>query len=249
MRIRAVIIDDERSIRELLRQTLEQNFADIVEVVGEAEDVAPGADLIRTQQPDLVFLDIKMKRGTGFDLLEELGEQDFEAVFITAFDDHALEAFRFSAFGYLLKPVKLADLEKVLRKLSAQLEERVLAKSRRLKVLIEHYAGEQVHKLVIKNMRGFQVLELKQIVRLESEVNYTHFFTAKGAKHTSSRTIKHYDELLRAHGFYRVHQQHVVNLAHVVRYEKGEGGSVVLSDGVAVPLAKKRKPGFLQRFL
>lgn len=248
-RIKAVIIDDERTVRELLRGNLEQEFAHLIEVVGEADDVGPAVQVIKEVNPDVVFLDIKMKKGTGFDVLEQLGEQDFEVIFITAYDEYAVQAFKFSAFGYLLKPITLSELTLVLDKLSRHIEERKVAKGKRLKVLVENYAGEQVQKLVIKNMKGFQVLELKHILHLESENNYTHFHMVDGTRYTSSRTIKLYDELLAAHGFYRVHQQYVVNLGHVVRYQKGEGGSAELSDGTTVPVAKKRKSGFLKRFL
>jgi two-component system LytT family response regulator len=248
-KIRAVIIDDEKSLRLLLRQNLETEFSQTIQIVGEADDVEPGVALILEQKPAVVFLDIKMKKGTGFDLLNRIEEKNFEVVFVTAYDEYAVEAFQFSAFGYLLKPFKLSQLQTIIDKLLVQLKESATDKGKQLKVLIENYSGEQVQKLVIKNMSGFQVLELKQLVRLESEINYTHFYMSDGKKFTSSRTIKVYEELLAKHGFYRVHQQYVVNLGHVISYVKGEGGTAILSDSSEIPVAKKRKSGFLKRFL
>lgn len=249
MALNAVIIDDERTVRELLRGTLESEFSELVTIVGEADDVQPAIEIITNTKPDVVFLDIRMRTGTGFDVLEGLQDQDFEVVFVTAYDEYAVEAFKFSAFGYLLKPIKLSDLEIVIKKLWDHIEEQKSAKNKRLKVLVENYAGDKVEKLVIKNMKGFQVIELKKIVRLQSEANYTHFLMLDGSRYTSSRTIKQYEELLGSHGFFRIHQQHVINLSHVVSYEKGEGGSVILADGNSIPVSRKRKPALMQKFL
>ncbi len=249
MALRAVIVDDERTVRELLRGTLEQEFSDHIEVVGEADDVQPAVDTIIEKKPDVIFLDIRMRTGTGFDVLDKIEDQDFEVIFVTAYDEYAVEAFKFSAFGYLLKPIKLSELEVVITKLVDHIEEQKEGKGKRLKVLVENYSGDKVEKLVIKNMKGFQVIELKKILRLQSEANYTHFIMIDGTRYTSSRTIKQYDELLGPHGFFRIHQQHVVNLAHVVSYEKGEGGTVTMKDGNSIPVSRKRKPALMQKFL
>lgn len=249
MAIKAVIIDDEPAVCAQLEAMLTQHFSGVVKVRGTADDVDSGLKLVRDTSPDLVFLDIKMKRGTGFDLLEQAQGLNFEVVFITAYDEFAVQAFRLSAFGYLLKPIQLSELEQVVDRFASQLDERYGGSKNRLKVLIENYSGEQVRKLVLRSMQGFEVIELRELLRLESDVNYTRLYTKDGNKYTVSRTLKHYEELLLPHGFFRVHQQHVINLGHVLSYHKGEGGTVSLSDGTTVPVSKNRKPGFLSRFL
>ena len=181
--------------------------------------------------------------------LEQVRDCEFEVVFITAHDEYAVQAFKFSAFGYLLKPIKPSELKLLIERLTTYLDEGKHSKSKRLKVLVENYSGEQVRKLVIKNMRGFEVLELRDLVRLESDVNYTNFFMKSGKTYTSSRTLKQYEELLVPHGFCRIHQQHLINLTLVVSYETGEGGTAIMADGSALPVAKKRKSAFVRRFV
>lgn len=248
--IRALIIDDETRARHLLRSMIQQQLGERVEVVGEADDVQSGLMTINKYQPDLVFLDIHMHEGTGFDLLEQVKYINFEIIFITAYDEYAIKAFQFSAFGYLLKPLKTKELVDVVDRLENHIQKLKDGSDRRVKVLVENYGNDQtIKKLIINHMNGFDVSLVEDIIRLEGDGNYTNFILTNSRKVMTSRTLGEYEELLFSHGFYRIHQSTIVNLRHVVRYIKGSGGEVEMSDGNSLKVSRYRKSGFLKTFL
>ncbi|MCD6069250.1 MAG: DNA-binding response regulator [Bacteroidetes bacterium] len=248
--IKVLIIDDEKDARFLLRNMLERSFADKISVIAEAEDVEPGILAIETHKPDVVFLDVQMRKGTGFDLLQGIGNLDFEVVFITAHNQYAVDAFKFSAFGYLLKPIKLKDITEVIDKLESHLIQQKDSADKRLKVLVENYGADgEIQKLIISNIDGFQVVKIKDILRLEGDRNYTHFITEEGKKITASKSLGEFEELLNNYGFFRIHQSTMVNLRHVTGYQKGDGGSVEMSDGSNQKLSRHRKAEFIKRFI
>lgn len=250
MKTKAVIIDDEPDARYLLRRLLEKQFGERVDILGEADDVVPGIKLIESAQPELVFLDIKMKKGTGFDLLEQINSPNFEVIFATAFDQYAIRAFQFSAFGYLLKPIKARDLGDLLDRFQARAKPEPKEVENRLKVLVSQFQGEgEVRRIVISHMHGFEVVALDQIIRLESDNNISHFFMEGGKRITSSKTLKEYEELLEDFGFYRVHQSHIINLNYVKGYRKTDGGFINMLDGSQVPVSRARRAGFMRRFI
>ncbi len=248
--IRALIIDDEKDARFLLRNLLEQQYKDTITVVDEADDVDTGINIIKKHNPDLVFLDIKMPQGTGFDLLQKLEHVNFEVIFITAYDNYALKAFQFSAFGYLLKPIKSTELNTALLKLESHLQLLKQGAEKRLKVLVENYGDDRkIKKLVISNMEGFKVVTIDDIIRLEGDRNYTHFILTGEQRITTSKTLAEYEGLLNEHGFFRIHQSTIANLRHVVGYLKGDGGSVEMTDGKQLQLARNRKSEFMEKFI
>lgn len=248
--IRALIIDDEKDARFLLRNLLEQQYKDTIVVVDEADDVDSGQLIIKKHNPELVFLDIKMPQGTGFDLLQKLDTINFEVIFITAYDNYAIKAFEFSAFGYLLKPIKSAELSLTISRLNSHLEYLKQGVDKRLKVLVENYGDDRkIKKMVISNMEGFKVVNIEDIVRLEGDRNYTHFILLKEQRITTSKTLAEYEELLVEHGFFRIHQSTIVNLRHVKGYLKGDGGSVEMVDGKLLQLARNRKQQFMEKFI
>ncbi len=247
--INAVIIDDEKDARFLLRNQLEKKHKKKIKVLGEADDVQSGIELIKKHNPDLVFLDIQMKTGTGFDLLKKIGDINFEVVFVTAYDQYAVDAFKFSAFGYLLKPIKSKDLENTILKLEEHFKETKKDINKRLTVLVENYGSEgDIQKLIIPNVDGFQVVKISDIIRLEGDRNYTHFIVLPGKKITTSKSIGEYEELLNEHGFYRIHQSTIVSLRHIIGYFKGDGGTVEMVDGKKAKVSRYRKATFLERF-
>ncbi|MCJ8289760.1 MAG: response regulator transcription factor [Crocinitomicaceae bacterium] len=247
--INAVIIDDEKDARFLLRNLLEKKFGKQINVLGEADDVEPGVALIEKHKPDLVFLDIQMKKGTGFDLLKKIKKIDFEVIFITAYNQYAVDAFKFSAFGYLLKPIKSKDLGEVIEKLEKHLSELKQDTTKRLKVLIENYGSDgDIQKLIIPNIEGFQVVKIADIIRLEGDRNYTHFILAPDKKITTSKSLGEYEELLNDHGFFRIHQSTIVSLRHITAYLKEDGGNVKMTDGGVLKISRHRKTEFLERF-
>lgn len=248
--IRALIIDDEKWARESLRNLVGKDLADRVEVVGEADDVKSGVALIKKQKPDLVFLDIQMHEGTGFDLLEQFKKIDFEVIFVTAYDQYAIRAIEFSALGYLLKPIKAQEIRKVVNRVEEHLESLKSDMDKRIKVLVENYGDDKkIKKLIINHLDGFDVSLVEDIIRLEGDGNYTNFVVANSKNILTSRTLGEYEELLYNHGFYRIHQSTIVNLRHVAKYHKGTGGKVEMSDGELFNVSRYRKAGFLSCFL
>ena len=247
--IKAIIIDDEKDARFILRSLVEKHLSNIT-IVAEADGVETGEEIIKTHNPDLVFLDIQMRTGTGFDLLNKLGNVNFEVIFITAYNQYAVDAFKFSAFGYLLKPIKTRELKDVVGKLENRLKSQQKGVNQRLKVLVENYGNEgEIQKLIINNVEGFQVVKINQIIRLEGDRNYTHFILEGNKKITTSKNIGEYEQLLNDYGFFRIHQSTIISLRHVTAYQKGDGGMVEMTDGKSVKVSRYRKEEFLKRFL
>jgi two-component system LytT family response regulator len=248
-KIKAVIVDDEQNARETLRNIIGKYFDDIT-ILGEADDVQAGVEMIEKQQPQVVFLDIQMPSGNGFDLLMQLSEINFHVIFTTAFDNYAIRAFKFSAFDYLLKPIKIKDMRETIDRLKLEMDNAKSPHSR-LKVLIDNYSNTdgKIKKLVIPSMEGFEVVKLEDIIRCEGERNYTRVIISESNNILVSRTLKEYEELLSDHGFFRIHQSSLINLHHVKKYLKGGGGRVEMTDGVELTVSRYRKEAFVKRFL
>jgi len=237
--IRTIIIDDEEKVRTTTRQILTELRQDI-EFVGEASDVSSGIKVIESLQFDLLLLDIKLPDGTGFDILENLSKIDFKIIFITAFEEFAVKAFKFSAVDYVLKPISAFDLtdaiEKVIHLLQAEY-------SLKLNTLINnnHVHNNHEKRLVLKSVDKIQVVIINEIYRCESDEGYCQFYLADGTKLTISKPLKDYDELLNEHGFFRIHKSHLVNLAHIRRFERSEGGYVIMVDNSKIPVSFRKR--------
>ena len=248
--IKALIIDDEEDARFMLANNLTKNLNDTIEIVGEADGVKTGIEAIQNLSPDIVFLDIQMKDGTGFDLLEQIPNKTFEVIFITAYDQFAIKAFQFSALGYLMKPIKTQELVNTVQMAMDHIEKVQSNSDKRLKVLVENYGDDKkIKKIVISNIEGFIVIALEDLIRLEGDRNYTIFITQENKKYTSSKTLGEYETLLNEFGFFRVHQSTIVNLRHVVAYYKGDGGEVETTDGKRLQVSRNRKAEFVKRFI
>ncbi len=246
--IKAIIIDDEKDARFVLRNLVEKHLGSLT-IVAEADGIETGIEAINKHQPDLVFLDIQMRKGTGFDLLKKIGSINFEVIFVTAYNQYAIDAFKFSAFGYLLKPIKTRELKEVVEKLEKQIKAQKTGINQRLKVLVENYGNQgEIQKLIINNVEGFQVVKIDSIIRLEGDRNYTHFILEDGKKITTSKNIGEYEELLNDYGFFRIHQSFMISLRHVSAYIKGDGGMVKMTDGELLKISRYRKGEFLKRF-
>jgi two-component system LytT family response regulator len=242
--IRTVIIDDEKNARDAIREMLLLMFSD-VEICGEADGVYSGLVLIKEQQPDLVFLDIKMSDGTGFDLLRRLEKRQFTLVFLTAFDDHALEAFRFAATDYLLKPIDPEDLQQAISRTRHLKKEQSIAVDTLLDNLNQTQNSQR--KLVLKTTKSIHLINPAEIMYCESSGNYTHFFLIEQKTILISKTLKEYEEILVPLGFMRVHQSHLVNLSHVQRVDKRDGCTLIMSDDSGIPVSTRRKELLLQK--
>lgn len=247
--IRAILIDDEKDARFLLQNLLQRKLKDQVEVIGEADDVASGYALIEALKPDLVFLDIQMRNGTGFDLLEKFAHIDFEVIFITAYNEYAIKAFKFSAFDYLMKPIKSIELEQSIHKLEEKLKAGKTDKDKHVRILIENYGSKgEIQKLIVNDLEGFKVLEINSIVRLDGDRNYTHIILYDGKKITTTKNLGEYESLLDEHGFFRIHQSTMVSLRHVIGFKKADDGYVEMSDGSWLKVSRSRKQDFISRF-
>ncbi len=246
--IKAVLIDDEADARFLLRNQLTTAFSDQIEIIGEAHDVSSGLTEVKRLKPDLVFLDINMPDGTGFDLLSELDTCPFEVIFVTAYDEYALKAFEFSAFGYLTKPLHSAQFKSTVESYVSRTG--VENEENKVKILMDNYLGDSaVKKLVLPNNKGFEVCEINEISRIEGDRNYSNFFLTSGEKYTSSKTLGQYEKLLAEYGFFRVHQSTIINMSFVKRFRKGSGGEVELTDGSKHKVSRYRKDEFMDKFL
>lgn len=244
--IKIAIIDDEANARLLLRQLL-GGLSIPTQIVGEADDVATGVSLLKQNQANLVFLDIQLHSGTGFDILTQLPQLAAEVVFVTAYDQYAIRAFDFAALGYLLKPVRISELREALMRYSER-NTNGGKNDQRLQTLLTN-AGNQTDRLVVPDLQGFRVIDPKHIIYLRGEVNYTRFFLTDKTELLSSKTLKDYERLLVDLGFCRIHQSFLINLSHVTSYQRGEGGVVTLSNGDHLDVSRRRKADFMKNFL
>lgn len=246
--MRALIIDDETKSREAL-QTLLNDHCENVRVVGFAGDVNEALRQLKVHEPDLVFLDISMPGGTGFDLLKKVPEINFEVIFVTAHDNYAIQAIRSNAIDYLLKPVSIEDLRQAIGKAATKLGER--QRPENLKEIIEALEARvfrQQNKIAVPTSYGLEFIPLNQIVTLEADGSYTCISLVGRNKVLSTRHLKEYESLLPQTEFIRVHHSHIINLEHVKHYHRGEGGSVIMADGSEIMISKRKKKDFLDRF-
>ncbi len=237
----AIIIDDIEKARILLKKDLETYCPEIT-IIGEADGVVTGMKAIRSLSPEIVFLDINMNDGTGFDILEMLGDGDtnIKVIFTTASDEFAVKAFKFAAVDYLLKPIDTEELKKAVSKAIAS----TVKSNDHFDLLLENVSSDrkkEVHKIALHTMDKIHICNVKDIVRCESSINYTTFFFQNGEQILVTKTLKHYDELLSDSGFCRVHQSHLINLAQVREYVKIDGGYIVMNDESNVPISSRKK--------
>lgn len=244
--MKAILVDDENGSRESLALLLEK-YCPQVQVLAKADSMTSALTAIQKYEPELVFLDIEMPNGSGFDLLEKIKDIDFDVVFITAYDHYAIRAIKFSAVDYLLKPVDPEDLKHAVKRVE---EKRLSKKSLgdKYKTLLSNVKSEsKLKKVAIPDGDGLVFINLTDIIRCDSDGNYTYFILNNGKKIMSSRTLGEYEEMFEGENFFRIHRSHLVNLDHVKKYIKGEGGYVVLSDNSQVEVSRRKKIEFLEK--
>lgn len=245
--IRALIIDDEAHCIQRLQTLIMNHAADEVSVAGVYSSAEEGIKGIQQWRPDLVFLDVQMQDKTGFDLLRSLGEINFDIIFTTAYENYAVQAFKFSALDYLLKPVDPDDLLDAIRK-SAGKKNRE-EEAAKLKVLLHnlHDLHGQSRRISVPTSKGFMFLQVSDIVRCQSHINYTTLILKDQQKITIARTLKEFEELLSGYSFFRVHNSHLVNLNYVTGYHRAKGGYVVMADHSEIEVSSRRKDAFLKK--
>ncbi|MBI2280289.1 MAG: response regulator transcription factor [Bacteroidetes bacterium] len=239
--MKAIIIDDEESGRKTVRNFIEKYTPD-VEVVDEADNVKNGLFSILSNKPDVVFLDVRMPDGTGFDLLEKLPKINFKIIFVTAYEQHAIKAFKYSAIDYLLKPVNPDDFIEAINKLKSG--NRIEEIGQKVDILLKNKI--RFNRIALPTSSGLKMISVSEIIRCESDNNYTNFFLISGKKILVSKTLKDFDELLSSEGFYRVHKSHLINIQFVKEYIRGEGGTVVLEDNTPIEVSRRKKDGLIE---
>lgn len=245
--LKAIIVDDEKISREILADYLNKYCKD-VKVMGAGDSAAQGIQLIKEHQPDVVFLDVEMPKGNGFDMLEQLDEINFETVFVTAFDNYAIQALNYSAAYYILKPISIDELIIAVDKIKKERKKNQSVLHTRVLLENMHNKGNINQKIVLPLQDGFEVVSVKDIVHCKANDNFTDFYFSGKPKMMICRTLKFYEELLKEAGFLRVHKSHLINLDHVVKYSKGKGGQLIMSDNSTVDVSPNKKDELLAFF-
>lgn len=246
-KLKAIIVEDELASRETLTSYLIK-YCPNVELIDEADSVKSGLEVIKKHKPDVVFLDIEMPFGNAFDLLEQIEKVDFEVVFVTAYSNYAIQALNMSASYYILKPISIDELVKAVDKITqGRIEQEMPVYS---KVLLENIqaVNKHNHKIVLPQLNGFDVVKISDIIRCQANDNFTEFYLTNGTKKLISRTLKFYEDLLKDFDFVRVHKSHLINMQYVVKYLKGKGGQVEMTDGSVVDVSVNQKASFLEKF-
>ena len=238
--MKAILVDDNINARIALKSDL-QDYCPQVEIVAEAEGVESAYVLAQECQPDLVFLDIRMGDGTGFDFLEKYKPLDsitFKVIFTTAYDEFALKAFKYAAVDYLLKPIDSESLVTAVKRAESISK---IENNEKLDTLIQHITKPKITKLSLAEAGKINIVATEDIIRCESDKNYTTFFMENGDKITVSKTIKEYDTMLSANNFLRVHHSHLVNLNQIKEVIKIDGPYLKMNDGSSVPVSSRKK--------
>lgn len=241
----AILIDDDESNISSMKEKLARHCPQ-VQVIAASESAKEAIALIENHKPDLVFLDIEMPVMNGFTLLQQIENRNFELIFVTAYDHYAIKAIRFSALDYLVKPVEPDELKAAVERAVQKRNHNV--PNERLEVLLENLSNPktQCKRIAIPGRDGLHFVHVADIVYLEASNNYTTIYTVLNEKHVASQTIKDFEETLPPEHFIRIHNSYIINKDFAQRYIRGEGGQVVLRNGVTLDVSKRKKHDFLK---
>jgi two-component system LytT family response regulator len=247
--MKAIIIDDVLSGREVLKKLVELNCPDVT-VVNTLNSIETGLQAIRKDKPDLVFLDIQMPNASGFDLLNQLDKIDFEIIFVTAHDDYAIKAFKYSAVDYLLKPIKVTELIDAVNKARERIEKD--HSGDHIKFMLDKVSPSKKvflnNKILLPTLGGYNIIDIFEIAYCQSESNYTRFHFVDGKNIVVSKTLKEFESILLENQFFRIHRSYIINLNCIAKYNKGKGGEVVMKDGAVLEVSRDKKEEFLKLF-
>lgn len=244
--MKAVIIDDEEDSRKILANYLTKYCPD-VQVCGFGESVATGKEAIQKYTPDIVFLDIEMPYGNGFDLLDSIDDITFETVFVTAFGNYAIQALNQSAAYYLLKPINIDELIKAVEKIKKERAE--VNYTRHTNILLDNIRTPVNQKIMLPTMEGFEIVTINTILYCEAADNFTRFYLDNnGTSLLICKTLKYFEEILKDHRFLRIHRSYLINPDYVIRYAKGKGGTVTMKNNKELEMSAEKKQQFLAMF-
>jgi two-component system LytT family response regulator len=243
----AIIIDDEIPSADNLRILITENCPDI-NIVAICHGAHEGIEAVRNLKPDLLFLDIEMPFADGFTVLREIGTDTPNVVFTTAFSEYAVRAFRVNACDYLLKPVDPIELRAAVEKVKS-ISRKGNPLIQRIEALEQHMRQRGHSRLAVQGVEGYSLIDYQEIVRMEASSNYTHIYCKNGKKHTVAKLLKDFEEQLSGEGFFRSHSSHLVNLSHVNKYQRGDGGYLYMSDGAQIEVSRSRKKEVLKVLL
>jgi|SRR5690348_4069673 len=243
-KIKAILIDDELNSLQNLQQKLEV-FCPDIHVVAVTQTPEEGIVLIRQHQPDVVFLDIEMPRMSGFRMLEELGEYDFDIIFTTAYNHYSIDAIRISAFDYLIKPIGIEDLQNAVERLTKSINKHTREKLDILKRTLSD-SKNQEDKIAISTSEGIEFIPIKSIIHIESRSNYSKIFLTDNKSLIVTKILKDFEEMLAPYNFYRVHNSHLINMNYIQKYIRSQGGQVQLLDGTLIDISRRKKDEFLK---
>ena len=243
MTYKVLIIDDESRTRSLLSNMLSRMDFNL-SIFKDGESVESGIQAIEKENPDIVLLDIQLQDGTGFDVLDRIGERDFQVIFVTAHEEFALRAIKSSALDYILKPVDQSELKKAVER-AIESFEKGKGQSEKYDTLLNNLKSDQ-KKIVLRTVESLFIIDIDSIMRCQSENNYTTFYLDDQRKIVTSRTMKEYEEALSYPYFMRCHRSHMINLNFVDRFDKNDGGKIVMKDSAEVPLSRTFRDKFFE---
>lgn len=241
--IRTILIDDENNALEVL-EILLKKYCENVEILEKCNGGKAGIDAIKKHQPDLIFLDIEMPHINGFDVLTATRDYQYKVIFTTAYNQFAIKAFKFSAIDYLLKPIDFEELKEAVNKISKLKNHSVFEEN--LQKLMSQFQKPKEKRIALPVHNSLQFFDFDEIIRIESESNYSHIFLTEKRKITLTKTLKEVEEKFGEQDFFRVHQSHFINLNYIDKIYKGENAYLVMKDGTQISISRHRKEEFLE---
>lgn len=242
--MKAVLVEDEKHSREALRNLIDE-FCKDVSVVGTAESVEDAVQIIRSTSPDIVFLDIELQTGTGFDVLTNLSDMSFDVIFTTAYEHYAIRAIKFSSLDYLLKPIDIEELQQAINK--ARARQNAAYQKQQLETLLVNITGKHMKRICLATADRLEFVSISDISLCEASGSYTNVYLKGGRKIMVSKHLKEYETLLTEDQFMRVHNSFLVNLREVKQYVKSDGGYLLMNDNRQVSISPKKRDEFLAR--
>ena len=243
--INAVVVEDESRTLDIIVRTVE-TYSPNVSIVAQANDMKSGISAINEYEPDLILLDIKLKDGSGFELIDHFNPPDFKTIFFSSYADYAIKAIKYNAIDYILKPVKEEGLAQAIKKADdlIRYEEKLHAKA--LGNSIKNLNND--HRLVLKSSDQIHLINSCDIIHLQADGNYSTFYLTDGRRIVVSKSIREFEESLFDQGFHRIHKSHIININKMTYFDKVDGGTLVMSNGDHVPVASRKREMLMELF-